>query len=84
MLDANELKGRGQISAMEPYVGFFYLLSVRLFEKWEKMLWELLREHKWLPFPILELDKGVHSVLHAGGPADAGVSWLAQIIWLSA
>lgn len=28
LLDANELKGRGQISAMEPYVGFFYLVSV--------------------------------------------------------
>ncbi|RMC04961.1 hypothetical protein DUI87_18141 [Hirundo rustica rustica] len=42
------------------------------------MVWELLAEHKRLPFPILELDKGVYSVLHAGGPGDAGVSLLAQ------
>lgn len=45
------------------------------------MVWELLRKHTWVPFPILELykrDKRAYSVLHAGGPADAGVSWLAQ------
>lgn len=46
------------------------------------MVWELLTEHEWFPFPILELDLfwswRVYSVLHAGGPGDAGVSWLAQ------